>query len=44
MSTHATYIAGAFGMAFLAIALELLWLARRSRQRQTLADNQDDAP
>lgn len=29
-------------MTFLAIALELLWLARRSRQRLSLANHQAD--
>ncbi|GJG97276.1 heme exporter protein CcmD [Cupriavidus pauculus] len=44
MSTHAAYIAGAFGIAFLAVALELLWLAKRGRQRHAQSDNLDDAP
>lgn len=41
MSGHATYIAGAFGMAALAIVIELLWLARR-RRRPAEADMEDD--
>jgi heme exporter protein CcmD len=40
MSGHAGYIAGAFGMAFLAIAVELVKLAWRRRGRI----DPDDAP
>ncbi|WP_066736502.1 heme exporter protein CcmD [Cupriavidus sp. D384] len=41
MSGHAAYIAGAFGVACLAIVAELFWLARRGRQRPV---DPDDTP
>lgn len=44
MSGHVAYLAGAFGMAFAAIAVELLLLARRRRQRGMLAADEDTRP
>ena len=42
MSGYAAYLAGAFGMACLAIATELFWLARRRRQHHIDPDHPDD--
>ncbi|PLP96882.1 heme exporter protein CcmD [Cupriavidus pauculus] len=41
MSGHAAYIAGAFGVACLAVVAELFWLARRRGQRHA---DPDDTP
>lgn len=40
-ASHFAYIAGAFGMALLAVAIELLWLARRRRRPRA---DLDDTP
>ncbi len=40
MSGHAAYIAGAFGMALVLVATELLWLARRRRRPVATEDDQ----
>lgn len=42
MSGHAAYIAGAFGMAALAIVAELFLLARRRRQPHVDPDGPDN--
>ncbi|WP_160474071.1 MULTISPECIES: heme exporter protein CcmD [unclassified Cupriavidus] len=41
MSGHIPYLVGAFGVACVAIALEMVLLRRRSRRH---ADHEDDTP
>lgn len=44
LSGHAGYVAGAFVVAFAALGIELVLLARRARAARQLAAPRDDIP